>query len=108
MAWQWLWQWYSYKGLVRKFAGVSQREKEVFLAYHFALHCYISRVSSRSKLLSTPVTKFGDPREATEAGFTFVMCAALPFVAAVEGETLEEWVYTPPHSLLKVMRVDGL
>jgi hypothetical protein len=38
--------------------------KEVFLAYRFALQYYRSRVSSRSELLSTPVTKFGDPHGA--------------------------------------------
>jgi hypothetical protein len=38
--------------------------KEVFLAYRFALQYYRSRVSSRSELLSTLVTKFGDPRGA--------------------------------------------
>jgi hypothetical protein len=42
-----------------------QRErKEVLIAYRFALQYYRSTVSSRSELLSTPVTKFGDPRGA--------------------------------------------
>jgi hypothetical protein len=41
-----------------------QGGKEVFLAYRFALQYYRSRVSSRSELLSTLVTKFGDPRGA--------------------------------------------
>jgi hypothetical protein len=46
-------------------------EKEVFLAYRFALQYYRSKVSSRSKLLSTSVTKFGDPRGAAS---TFPIC----------------------------------
>jgi hypothetical protein len=57
----------SSNGILRRVCKGNEfigRRKEVFLAYRFALQYYRSRVSSRSELLSTLVTKFGDPRGA--------------------------------------------
>jgi hypothetical protein len=65
---------------------------EMFLAYRFALQYYRSRVSSRSELLSTPVTKFGDPRGAAS---TFPPCPLrIPHPTPVRDGHLDQPIHT--------------
>jgi hypothetical protein len=56
--------------------------KEVFLAYRFALQYYRSRVSNRSGLLLTPVTKLCDPCGAASTFPSRPLRIHLPFPSA--------------------------
>jgi hypothetical protein len=88
------------EALVGAFTGArvgdlaGSREKEVFIAYRFALQYYRSKVSSRSELLSTLVTKFGDPRGAAS---TFPVCPFRIPHSAPHGDLappMPRWLWT--------------